>query len=975
MKLAIKYYLIPSALVLFSVFLSVHSSSAQTLQSIKLQQSTVTCNSSNAGVLSMNSSNQLLICNGTTNLPLLTGTGGATALNAGYITGGTFGSLSTAGNYIFDTNTLAVDATNDRVGVGIATPGYKFEVQAGAGVAGYFQTTSDNQLMLKSTDTWTGIGFDDSGATNYYIWYNGGNGTFSIGGGGASVSGKKLHVDGGMSIGANYDASINPANGLIVEGNVGIGTATPDPAAKLHVNGNLMVGGVTSIGGIPTSLRGLVIQKTISATGNNQYLMGLNVNPTYTQDVITSGVKAHAIYVNTPVTVGTNPAIVSQLYLEDVGSLGTDNYSIYSAGGKSYFAGNVSVGGAISSGKFNVFAGGAAGVSWSTGFNIGDASNYTGLLQDGGVSRWRNFGTGGYAFHGSDGSQHMTLSNGGNLNITGSVTAASFSGSGASLTGVAATSFSGSLAGDVTGTQGATVVGDDSHAHTAGTISGLGVGDFSSANISQWTNNSGYLTSVSGLTVSSFSSPNISQWTNNSNYITDGNTGWDNSYGFMTNPVGTLLFSGNGTDSGQSPQYYGIYQESGGWINPYPDLNIRYHTGIKMEAYYGYNGIRFYNGYDSTGNLDTDLAFAIGDGDQTVRSYQSFYAPIMYDQDSASYYVDPNSTSNLNSVRLNRVAFNGGSTFSTGNYLGIGNGAAYNNLNSIAVDTLETDGGVGGSGTLELNYYGGNEVYIGSGGSKAIRASVFYDGSTGYYLNPAGNSILSDVQTNGVVVTGINDQFPSGVPFMRMGIVYIGGNAGHIQAYNTSDATDLPIYLEGSVINLWDDGTYGNLNANKINAAEVDPPYTIGGKKYATYMAGMTGLKEETTGVVKLSGGKYVMDLAKAEDGSDLWMFYKTANLEARAYVAPDGKVYRVTPEEIWGGVVVLLTPGFDGSVWYEKADGRIIIHGSKDGEVSYRLTAPRFDVGAKDGNRRPEFESDGITKTIEGLNLDKLIK
>jgi|GEM_PF-2546475 len=70
------------------------------------------------------------------------------------------------------------------------------------------------------------------------------------------------------------------------------------------------------------------------------------------------------------------------------------------------------------------------------------------------------------------------------------------------------TNFSGSLAGDVTGTQGVTVVGDDSHAHTASTISGLSVSDFTSNNISNWNNDSGY--------------------------ITDGNTNWNNSYNLIT---------------------------------------------------------------------------------------------------------------------------------------------------------------------------------------------------------------------------------------------------------------------------------------------------------------------------------------------------------------------------------------------------------------------------------------------------------
>ncbi len=41
-------------------------------------------------------------------------------------------------------------------------------------------------------------------------------------------------------------------------------------------------------------------------------------------------------------------------------------------------------------------------------------------------------------------------------------------------------------------------------------------------------------TAISGLTTANFGSANISQWTNNSGYITDGNTNWDNSYGFIT---------------------------------------------------------------------------------------------------------------------------------------------------------------------------------------------------------------------------------------------------------------------------------------------------------------------------------------------------------------------------------------------------------------------------------------------------------
>ena len=79
--------------------------------------------------------------------------------------------------------------------------------------------SSDNQLFLQGTDTWAGIGFRDSANVTDFIWYWGDTQTFAIGGGGsAGVSGKKLHIDGGVTIGANYDAGSMPTNGLNVEG-------------------------------------------------------------------------------------------------------------------------------------------------------------------------------------------------------------------------------------------------------------------------------------------------------------------------------------------------------------------------------------------------------------------------------------------------------------------------------------------------------------------------------------------------------------------------------------------------------------------------------------------------------------------------------------------------------------------------------------------------------------------------------------
>lgn len=82
-------------------------------------------------------------------------------------------------------------------------------------------------------------------------------------------------------------------------------------------------------------------------------------------------------------------------------------------------------------------------------------------------------------------------------NISAGTAGINISGNAATATSATtANNFSGSLSGDVTGGQSSTVVGDDSHAHTGTTISGLAVADFSSPNISNWTNDSGFITSA-----------------------------------------------------------------------------------------------------------------------------------------------------------------------------------------------------------------------------------------------------------------------------------------------------------------------------------------------------------------------------------------------------------------------------------------------------------------------------------------------
>ena len=102
----------------------------------------------------------------------------------------------------------------------------------------------------------------------------------------------------------------------------------------------------------------------------------------------------------------------------------------------------------------------------------------------------------------------------------------------------------------------------------------------------------------------------------------------------------------------------------------------------------------------------------------------------------------------------------------------------------------------------------------------------------------------------------------------------------------------------------------------------------------------------------------YTIDFENLEDGSDLWLFSKTTDLKRN-----------------FGKMSVLLTPSFEGKVWYEKDFENYQLHVfatadstesslTEELEVSYRLSAPRFDY-LNWSNTRTDAEG--------GFDLDNL--
>lgn len=233
-----------------------------------------------------------------------------------------------------------------------------------------------------------------------------------------------------------------------------------------------------------------------------------------------------------------------------------------------------------------------------------------------------------------------------------------------------------------------------------------------------------------------------------------------------------------------------------------------------------------------------------------------------------------------------------------------------------------------------------------------------YDSNTyaEFYVDPTGDlSVLLTDPSNGEDIRILNENLwvctggTFGSPACPSATLSGTGNlvvAGEIKAASTTISGDITLSGTGtgtSTILKTNDGNI-HLNASsgtvvigggtgKLDAGVIDPIFTIEGKSYATYLPGMTGLKEETTGVIQLkydnqeSAYAAVIDFNKLEEGSDLWVFSRVITKDMNL-------------------ITVLLTPNAPAKTWYKKdpEQRQIIFYSDYATEVSYRLSAPRFD-------------------------------
>jgi hypothetical protein len=313
----------------------------------------------------------------------------------------------------------------------------------------------------------------------------------------------------------------------------------------------------------------------------------------------------------------------------------------------------------------------------------------------------------------------------------------------------------------------------------------------------------------------------------------------------------------------------------------------------------------------------------------------------------------------------------------------LGNSIIYDNGTNVGIGTTNPDKKLTVAGSVSFD--NGN-IYSNGSGELTIKRILSIDNGN-YYFDPAASAsvkVWGDVSTrSGTFSAEMSFSSSTHPTFTWVADSDTGlfHKAANTVAFTTNgsekfslDANGKAIFTNGSV-NLmtieYSSGlpgamvTIGDGGTSKLDVGTVDPIYTIDGQQYATYMAGMTGVKEETSGTLvldKQSAGLFMskLDFQNALPGSDIWLFGRTTNL--------------LNNQKHFDQTSCLLTPNFAGQVWYEKDwDGRSINIFARPSnvnrasvEVSYRLTAPRFDQ---------QQWTNYSDSQHEGFNLDKLLK
>jgi hypothetical protein len=203
----------------------------------------------------------------TSNSGIITGSGSASSPSHSFIGNTNAGFYNPATNAISlatsGVDRLYVDSLGN-VGINTTVPqnGFKLDVNGAAVIRGSILTNSTIQEFGNSR-----YQLHSGAASNSVSYVCNGGGRFGVG---FTTPSGLVAISGGVSIGSNYNLT-SPTNGLIVEGNVGVGTSSPN--GRLHINGTGLFDGRLSVSPTTAITSPLSVLHVSGSVTNNASLM------------------------------------------------------------------------------------------------------------------------------------------------------------------------------------------------------------------------------------------------------------------------------------------------------------------------------------------------------------------------------------------------------------------------------------------------------------------------------------------------------------------------------------------------------------------------------------------------------------------------------------------------------------------------------------------------------------------------------